>query len=155
MEPEPSQPHKYWAFISYSSKDRRWGTWLRKRIENFTVPKDLRGHEFTDGTKLGKHLRPVFRDRDELPGADNLTEKIEQALQDSRYLIVLCSPNSAKSKWVNKEVENFRLRGKESNILTLILTGEPNSGDPSSECFPPALRHPVEPLAGDLRKGGE
>ena len=146
---------KYWAFISYSSKDRRWGDWLRKRIENYTVPKDLRGYKLSDGTVLGKHLRPVFRDRDELPGADNLGEKIYAALSDSRYLIVLCSPHTAQSKWVNKEITEFQGMGKGKNIRALILNGEPNSSDPTTECFPPALRHPAEPIAGDLRKEGD
>ena len=155
MEPEPTHPYKYWAFISYSSKDGRWGEWLRKRIENYSVPKDLRGHTFPDGATLGKHLRPVFRDRDELPGADNLGEKIHAALTESRYLIVLCSPNSSQSKWVNKEIEEFQAMGKGQNILALILNGQPNSGNPTTECFPPALRYPHEPVAGDLRKEGD
>jgi hypothetical protein len=145
----------YWAFISYSSKDRRTGEWLRKRLENYCIPADLRGHTLSDGTKLGKYLRPVFRDRDELSCNTNLGEKIEEALTDSRCLVVLCSPNSAQSDWVNKEITEFQKMGRGGNILALILNGIPNSGSKTTECFPLALRNQQEVIAGDLRPEGD
>jgi len=146
---------KYWAFISYSSKDSAWGNWLRRRLENYRIPKDLQGHRLSDGTMLGKFIRPIFRDRDELHSSANLGEEIGKALDDSRYLIVLCSPYSAQSRWVNKEITEFQAKGRGDRIFALILAGEPNSSDPNSECFPPALRQPEEPIAGDLRKQGD
>ena len=107
-------------------------------------------------------MRPVFRDRDVLSGGGDLGEKLIEALEKSRFLVVLCSPNSAKSKWVNKEIENFKAlkEGNEDRILALIIDGEPNAStnekfDSSLECFPPALRYPLEPIAGDLRKDGD
>lgn len=147
--------YKYWAFISYSSRDRKWGEWLRKRLEGYGLPKDLVGLELADGTKLPKYLRPIFRDRDELTGSADLGPAIEGALVESRFLIVLCSPNSAQSKWVDKEISSFVAMGRQRNVLALILEGEPNSGDPATECFPPSMRYPVEPLAGDLRREGD
>ena len=146
----------YWAFISYSSLDAKWGKWLHKRLENYPIPKEFQGMEVADGTRLGKHIRPVFRDRDELAGSAELGAVIEEALQQSRFLIVLCSPNSAKSKWVNKEIEDFRSMHGDGKVLALIVDGEPNAStnenfDDDLECFPPALRYPLEPLAGDLR----
>lgn len=145
---------KYWAFISYSSKDNRWGRWLHKRLESYPIPKEFQGTELFDGAVLGKDLKPCFRDRDELSGSADLGPAIEKALNESRYLIVLCSTNSAKSEWVNKEIEDFKKIGGEGKILALILEGEPNSGG-DTECFPPALRYPAEPLAGDMRKDGD
>ena len=150
----------YWAFISYSSHDRRWATWLRRRLENYRIPKEFQGVKLEDGTELGKYLRPIFRDRDELSGASELGPVIKEALSKSRYLIVLCSPNSAKSEWVNKEIDDFRKLSGNKNILALILKGEPNATtnellNDDAECFPPALRYPSEPLAGDLRKEGD
>lgn len=147
--------YKYWAFISYSSRDRKWGEWLRKRLEGYGLPKDLVGLELADGTKLPKYLRPIFRDRDELTGSADLGPAIEGALVESRFLIVLCSPNSAQSKWVDKEISSFIGMGRQRNVLALILEGEPNSGDAATECFPPSIRYPVEPLAGDLRREGD
>ena len=113
-----------------------------------------------DGTPLTKHLRPVFRDRDELSGSAELGPAIKAALEQTRFLIVLCSPNSAQSRWVNKEIEDFRAIANDANVLALIIEGEPNATtnpdvDDSLECFPPALRYPMEPLAGDLREEGD
>ena len=148
--------NKYRAFISYSSRDAKWGKWLHKRLENYTIPDGFRQIEFSDGKKLGKHIRPVFRDRDELAGSAELGPAILEALKNSCFLIVLCSLNSAQSKWVNKEIEDFRAIHGDRKVLALILDGEPNAStnpklDDDLECFPPALRLPLEPLAGDLR----
>ncbi len=158
--PESAADKKFWAFISYSSKDGKWGRWLHKRLENYPIPVDFQGTELADGAILGKFIRPIFRDRDELAGSADLGPSIQKALEQSRYLIVLCSPNSAKSEWVNKEIVAFKESGGERNILALILDGVPNATtqsatDPSVECFPPALRYPAEPLAGDLRREGD
>ena len=147
---------KYWAFISYSSRDAKWGKWFHKRLENYTIPKEFQGVELSDGARLGRHIRPVFRDRDELASSSQLGEVISEALEQSRILVVLCSPNSAKSIWVNKEIEEFQAMHGDGNVLALILNGEPNASsssdfDDSLECFPPALRLPFEPMAGDLR----
>ena len=146
----------YWAFISYSSLDAKWGKWLHKRLENYSIPEEFQGLKLEDGTTIGKNLRPVFRDRDELAGSAELGAVIEEALSQSRFLIVLCSPNSAKSKWVNKEIEDFRSIHGDGKVLALIVDGEPNATanpefDDALECFPPSLRYPLEPLAGDLR----
>ena len=151
---------KYWAFISYSSKDKKWGAWLHKRLENYSIPAELQGIEFADGTKLGSRFRPIFRDRDELSSSEKLGPAIEAALKQSRYLIVLCSPNSAQSQWVNKEIEQFKRISADGKILALIIDGVPNAtsqkdSSDNSECFPPALRYPMEPLAADLREEGD
>ena len=152
----------FWAFISYSSLDKKWGAWMHKKLENYPIPSDFQGEELFDGAVLGKNLRPIFRDRDELSGSAELGPAIMEALEKSRFLIVLCSKNSAKSEWVNKEIEDFKTlkQGNGQRILALIIDGEPNAtssnkSDSAEECFPPALRYPLEPLAGDLRKEGD
>jgi WD40 repeat protein len=110
----------------------------------------------------------VFRDREDLAGAPDLPERIQEALRESRYLIVICSPNAARSRWVNEEIKAFKALGHESRVLALIVDGEPNaSDDPISgfpECFPEGLRYRsgpagqltserTEPLAADARAG--
>lgn len=160
--PTPPNAKKYWAFISCSSRDKKWGKWLHSRLENYPIPKEFRDITLFDGAVLGKNLRPIFLDRDELAGSAELGPAILKGLRRSRFLIVLCSPNSAQSKWVNKEIEDFKALDQKNHhrILALILDGEPNAtSKPGTnhalECFPPALRLPVEPLAGDLRKEGD
>ena len=116
--------------------------------------------KFEDGEVLGDRLRPIFRDRDELSSSQELGPRLTEALAQSRYLIVICSPNSASSQWVNKEIADFREVSPDGRVLALILDGEPNATtradvDSALECFPPELRLPFEPLAGDLRKEGD
>lgn len=154
----------YKAFISYSHHDRKWGSWLHKRIENyrFSVRALSRGANGNHGPYL---MRPIFRDREELTVGHDLGGKIEAALERSESLIVICSPASAKSHWVNQEVLYFKRHKRGSRIFSIIVEGEPFSGD-DKECFPEALRYLVdengqltrtraEPLAADLRETGD
>jgi len=160
---------RFWAFISYSSKDAAVAKKLHKALETYSIPRDLCGRPGRDGV-IPKKLFPIFRDRDELPLASDLGSTIEDALKASRYLIVLCSKRSAQSRWVNEEVRIFKKLGREDRILALIVDGEPSAsntpGQEGEECFPEALRYkvdaagnitnePTEPIAGDLRKGGD
>ncbi len=160
--------YRYSAFISYSSKDAVWAKWLHRKLETYRVPRSLVGRPGRDGA-IPRSLFPVFRDRDELPLSADLGATINDALAASKTLIVLCSPSSAKSRWVNKEIEAFKQLGREDRVFALILDGIPNgSDDPKTldqECFPEALRHRIaedgslgertEPIGGDLRPGGD
>ena len=75
--------YKYKAFISYSHKDDRWGRWLHRRLENYPLPRNIVGN-ITKTGEIPKRLKPIFRDREELAAADNLGDKIEQALEKFR-----------------------------------------------------------------------
>lgn len=159
--------YKYWAFISYSHKDKKWGDWLHKALETYKIPKRIVAAHAGE-REISKRLFPVFRDREELPTATDLSENINKALADSRYLIVICSPNSAKSQYVNEEIKTFKALGRENKILSVIVDGEPNALDKPElglkECFPEAIKFRVtrdkqitpertEPIAADARKG--
>lgn len=129
------QTYKYYAFISYQRKDEKWADWLRNKLEHYRLPSNLRQQD----TSLPKEIRPIFRDVLELSGG-LLAEEIASALQQSKFLVVLCSPNSAKSPWVDKEIQSFIDSGRERYIVPFIIDGVPFSGGPETECFPPALR---------------
>ena len=158
------QKQFYRAFISYSHRDKSWGEWLHKAIETYRTPRKIAGNEGRDGT-VPKRLFPIFRDTDELPTSADLGQAINSALAASRYLIVICSPDAANSRWVNEEILTFKQLGKENQILAIIVGGDPNAadrGDVANECFPPALRYRVgadgeltdertEPIAADAR----
>lgn len=152
------ESYRYWAFLSYSHADERWARWLHRSLETYAVPRHLRGRASAFGP-LPERLYPVFRDREELPGAPELGVVIDAALQVSRYQIVICSPRAAASRWVNEEILRFKSLGRKDRILALIVDGEPNARDPARECFPPALRaggaDVIEPLAADLRPAGD
>ena len=152
--------YRYWAFLSYSHADTKAADRLHRWLEHFRLPDSMVGQEHPLGT-IPKRLTPIFRDRHELAAASSLGREIEEALQSSRYLIVLCSPAAAKSRWVDGEIRNFKRLHGEDRVLAAIIDGEPFS-ESDDECFPPALRHKVgrdgkitkqkvEPIAADLR----
>lgn len=138
------------AFFSYSRSDDRIANWLHGALDRYRTPKALIGIEGALGPVPAK-LHPIFRDRTDLSGGGHLNERIETALRDSECLVVLCTPSSARSPWVNREVEIFLELGREKQIFPVIADGEPESGDPETECFPPALRGKGL-LAADLRE---
>ena len=129
------QPKEYIAFISYQRKGTKWADWLRRRLEHYRLPTSLR----KKNPSLPKEIRPVFRDELEL-SSGLLAQEIHEALWQSRYLIVICSPNSAKSPWVDKEVKTFIELGRAKNIIPFIIDGKPFSGNPDTECFTPTIR---------------
>jgi len=96
---------QYKAFISYSHDDEQFGSWLHKELEKYKIPKRL----YDDYPNLPKSLYPIFRDRYELNSGDNLGEEITKALQNTKALIVVCSKSSSNSKWVNKEIIDFKM----------------------------------------------
>jgi hypothetical protein len=148
-EAGPGVAGGYVAFISYSHKDEAIGRWLHRKLEGYRLPKRLAGTEGEDG-EVPTRLTPIFRDRDELAAAGDLSEKVRAALAVSRNLIVVCSPHSAASPWVAKEIATFRELHRDRPIFTAIVEGEPD------QCFSPALLEGgAEPLAADLRKEGD
>lgn len=129
-----TRTYKYFAFISYSSRDTMWGKRLQKKLENYSMPTTLCKEH---GWKR-KPMAPVFfAPTDIQPGG--LTEELEARLRASKNLIVICSPASARSRWVTQEIAYFYSLGREKNIHFFIVDGEPHSGNPDTECFNPAL----------------
>ena len=129
-----TQEKEYFAFISYQRKDEEWAKWLQHKLEHYKLPSNLNGR-----TDLPKEIRPVFKDTSELtPG--NLPEQIRHALEQSKYLIVICSPRSAKSEWVNKEIETFISLDRTTRIIPFIIKGRAFAATPEEECFPLSLR---------------
>lgn len=129
-----SQKHKYFAFISYNSRDTEWGKRVQKKLEGYKMPSTLCSEH---GWKR-KPLKPVFfAPTDIQPG--ELTEELQERLKASKNLIVICSPNSARSEWVGKEIEFFHSLGRTKQIHFFIVEGKPHSGNPDTECFNPIV----------------
>ncbi|WP_294743467.1 toll/interleukin-1 receptor domain-containing protein [uncultured Prevotella sp.] len=125
---------KYYAFISYSSKDTEWGKKVQKKLEHYRMPATLCSEHGWERTPI----KPVFfAPTDIQPGG--LTEELQERLKSSRNLIVICSPNSAKSEWVGKEIEFFHQLGRTKQIHFFIVDGQPHSTNPDTECFNPIV----------------
>lgn len=128
-------PFKYFAFISYSSKDTAWGKKLQKKLEHYRMPATLCNEH---GWKR-KPMDPVFfAPTDIQPGG--LTEEIQERLRASHHLIVICSPNSAQSEWVGKEIAYFHSLGRTKNIHFFIVDGSPHGNNKETQCFNPIIK---------------
>lgn len=131
----------YDAFISYSHNER--DTYIAKKLhftlEHYQIPRKIR-------SVSGKaHITRVFRDQEELTISSDLTDDIKEALENSEFLIVICSPKAAQSMWVEKEIELFLRSHDRSKVLLVLAEGEPE------DAFPDIIKKFTEPMAGDVR----
>jgi hypothetical protein len=147
---------RFRAFLSYSHRDQAFGRRLHRRLERYALPRRLVGRP----TPLGpapRRLAPVFRDREELSAAGDLSAEVQAALAASEALIVVCSPAAAASPWVGREIALFRRLHPGRPVLAALAQGEP------ADAFPAALTSgdpgaggaPLEPLAADFRRAGD
>lgn len=151
-----AEPRHYRAFISYSHSDEQWARWLQRALEKYQLPKTFRKSH----PDLPARLYPIFRDRDELASAHDLSESIRKAMDDSDALIVICSPAARASHWVNEEIRRFQASERRQNIFCFMVSGCP---DPkAADCaFPHALlldedgKMLHEPLAADATPQGD
>ena len=157
--------YRFLSFISYSHANEDWGIWIHKALETFRIPTKLAGSSNAYGEVPSK-VFPIFRDREELAASAELSDSILQALEDTRFLLVICSRESAKSHWVNQEIKLFKSFAGSKRVLCLIVDGEPHAQDPEEECFPEAVKFevsrdgeltdiPCEPMAADARPQGD
>lgn len=140
---------QYTAFISYrhQTPDQEIAKKLHQMIETYTVPAALR----QDGAR---HPGKVFRDQEELPLSADLGRDIEAALDNSDWLICICSPRYLQSKWCLRELEYFIEHKGRDRVLAVLVEGEPE------DSFPELLRFETdengnrkerEPLAANVR----
>src|SRR5436853_559049 len=107
---------RYRAFLSYSHRDKAWARRLHAALERYRVDGDLVGRETSTGL-IPKTLRPIFRDREDFSAGPSLASQTLAALKQSQFLIVLCSPDSATSKYVNEEIRHFKALGRSERVI--------------------------------------
>lgn len=149
-----ARAHEYAAFISYNSADRELARKLQRALENYSIPKSLRGRTTGFGV-IGERIGKVCRDRTDFKTGESLNAALIEALDKSGSLVVLCSPDSARSKWVNAEVDHFQRTGRSARIFPLVVRTDESRIVVNS--FPPALRRADgdEPIAADLQEAGD
>jgi hypothetical protein len=152
------QSFVYDAFISYRHVDRdiQWAEWLVDSLEQYRIPKALQKRG------LSKRLLKVFRDENEFSASADINDQVKEALAASRFLIVICSAFTPRSRWVRREIEIFNELGRGDQVLALLTEGEPHDSFPSHmlERYRQAIRpdgtvdtlkEGTEPLAADVR----
>ena len=155
-----SKIKKYNAFISYrhSELDSEVAKGLQKALEHFRLPDNLRKLFPKEKWKIDR----IFRDQDELPIAEDLSDQIEEAIANSEFLIVICTPRYPQSVWCAKEIELFKQMHGQDHILAVLAEGEPNESFPEGICYRERisldengneirLRENIDPLAADVR----
>ena len=143
---------EYVAFISYrhTELDKKVAKKVHTMVERYVIPKELRKNGVK---KLGK----VFRDEEELPVSSNLTESIETALDHSKFLIVICTPNLIKSIWCEREIAYFIEKHGRDHVVGILVDGTPDQSFPKlltqsieTDADGNTAIREVEPLAANL-----
>lgn len=141
---------RYDAFISYShAADNAAAPALQAALHAFARPWNRM-----------RALR-VFRDQTSLAASPELWPAIEAALADSRWLLLMASPEAAASRWVAREID-WWLTNRSARTLLIVLTGgalawNDSEGDfdwQRTTCLPREVlsrRFAGEPLWVDLR----
>jgi tetratricopeptide (TPR) repeat protein len=126
--------YRYDAFLSYAHEDQGTVEWLHKLLSRFWVP--------------WKRRRRIFMDQESLSADGGLSEKLKDALRDSRFLIVCCSPDAVASEWVNLEIKEFLKSHSSKNVLACLVGAKSDS----SLCVPLALCEVEQRLDDSLLK---
>src|ERR1700722_4243620 len=139
----------YDAFVSYShAKDKPIAAALQADIQKLGKP------------WYQRRILRVFRDDTSLSATPQLWPSIEKALSESRFMILLASPEAAASPWVNEEVA-YWINNKSIDTFLIGLTDGLLAWDAETNDFasqknpplPPSLkgRFSHEPLWIDFR----
>jgi len=101
----------YNAFLSYNRQDGAVADGIQKGLHRI-------------GRRMGQlNALHVFRDKTDMAANPNLWGKVTDAMDRSRYLIVVLSPRAAKSEWVNKEVAYWLEHRGPDQLLLVVAEG--------------------------------
>ncbi len=101
----------YDAFLSYNRQDGAVAAGIQKGLHRI-------------GRRMGQlNALHVFRDTTDMAANPNLWGKVTDAMDRSRYLIVVLSPRAAASEWVNKEVAYWLEHRGPDQLLLVVAEG--------------------------------
>lgn len=127
--------YKYFAFISFQSSDAKDAVRLQHAIENYRLPAVL-----CKQANVPRRVKPLYCYLNDMHSGEELMQELKFRMEQSRYLIVVCSPRSAKSVYVNSGIDYFVSLGRRDSIIPVIVDGVPYSNNLDTECFPEALK---------------
>ena len=130
------QTYKYFAFISFQSSDAREAVRLQHAIERYRLPAVL----CKEDSSIPRRIKPLYCYLNDMHAGEELMQELKSRMEQSRYLIVICSPRAAKSAYINSGIDYFVSLGRRDGIIPIIVDGVPYSNDPETECFPEALK---------------
>ena len=145
---ETKKEFKYYAFVSYSHKDKKWANWLYRKLCAYRLPRIVK----KSNKDLPRSLTPLFLDEYHLQ-AGKIRDNINKELDSSKNLIVICSPNIIEPNadgvnWIDYEVEHFSDSGKTNRIIPVLVEGD------KSTSFCDTLKK-LDVLAQDVPKNKE
>jgi WD40 repeat protein len=123
---------KFWRFVAFFDFMRRPRT--AKRFDAFISYKHESGTGFA--VPLARTLqryakfflarsRTLFRDEEYLKPGIDLPEMIREALEDAEFLILLASPEAAKSGWVASELKQWcGMEGRTDKLIIVLTEGK-------------------------------
>ena len=137
----------YDAFISYSHESVDLADALQTSLQRLSMPWYRR-----------RPFVRVFRDETSFGAGHDLGDKITEALDDSGHLVLLLSPSSVASPWVDHELAHF-LATKGPEHVTFVVEswrgdagqqalGRLNDFDWDGDDVPPSGARPVRRAAG-------
>ncbi|MFA6114404.1 MAG: toll/interleukin-1 receptor domain-containing protein [Sphingomonas sp.] len=138
------------AFVSYCHADAAFAARLQRRLEAYRLPRRLADQVAPLPGQGQGRIGPIFRDRDDLSAAEDLSAAVRGAIAASSALIVVASPDAVGSHWVTREIELFRELHPKSLVLVALARGEPGVALPTA-----LVVGGIEPLAADFRANGD
>jgi hypothetical protein len=139
----------YDAFLSYNHQDGAVAAGIHKGLHRI-------------GRRMGRlNALRVFRDTTEMAANPDLWGKVTDAMDRSRYLIVVLSLRAAASEWVNKEVDYWLERRGPEQLLIVLAEGhlhwdeatrrfDPDRSDAALPVLTEPKVLPTEPLHVDV-----
>jgi WD40 repeat protein len=126
---------RYDAFISYNHKaDGDFAPALQDALQNLAKP------------WYQRRAMTIFRDETNLSASPDLFESIADALDESRYYVLLASPGSAASEWVGKEIEYWtKTKTAAARRIVLVLTDGTLHWDSARGCYDPSTSTALQP----------
>nr|VFK35082.1 MAG: TIR domain-containing protein [Candidatus Kentron sp. LPFa] len=147
---DPGAGNRFTAFISYKHvSSTGFATQLERALKGYAKP-------------LLARPRRIFRDEKHIAPGIDLPRLIEEALESSEFLSLLASPESARSPWVQDELDLWcRVLKRQERLIVILLDGDIEVDSESkqidwsgTDALPPFMKEHLAtvPLYLDLRK---